>query len=137
MIDENLHEKLQDIALGVAELVATKNADYGPSAISQAPGGPLNGIHVRLHDKLQRAIHIAHRDPADINHESQRDVYVDVLGYALIALMVLDGKWPGTAKKPTIPEEPKPLGGLPPALGCGECQIPCPTDDPTCKAVRR
>lgn len=89
-------ESLRDTALSIADLVASKNADYGPHAINRAPGGALNGIHVRLHDKLERAINLLDRtsEYAGVNHESRRDTYVDIAGYALIALAILDGTWP-------------------------------------------
>jgi hypothetical protein len=35
------------------DLLVSKQADYGPDAINRAPGGPLNGINVRIHDKVR------------------------------------------------------------------------------------
>ena len=35
-----------------AQLLISKHRDYGPKNISQSPGGALNGLRVRMHDKL-------------------------------------------------------------------------------------
>ena len=42
------------IARKAIDLLVKKHNDYGPSNISDAPGGPLNGLSVRLHDKVAR-----------------------------------------------------------------------------------
>jgi hypothetical protein len=39
---------------GLAELLIKKQKDYGPKNISDSPGGPLNGLRVRMFDKLAR-----------------------------------------------------------------------------------
>lgn len=85
------------------DLLVTKQADYGPHAITRSPGGALNGINVRMHDKLARVVNLTGRptdagagqlDPAAVNYESVRDTYRDLANYAVIAVMVLDGVWP-------------------------------------------
>ena len=53
---------------------------------------PLNGLRVRIHDKLARINHLIETD-ADPQHESLRDSFIDLANYALIALMVLDEEW--------------------------------------------
>lgn len=75
------------------ELLLRKHADYGPRNISAAPGGPLNGLRVRLHDKFARINHLA-ESGADPANEPLRDSFIDALNYCAIALLVLDGKWP-------------------------------------------
>jgi hypothetical protein len=87
----DLDVTLEEYAYSVAQLVGRKQKDYGPRAINDAPGGPLNGINVRLHDKLQRAINLG-THPAQ--NESIFDTYMDIAGYALIAMLYLDGQWP-------------------------------------------
>jgi hypothetical protein len=76
-----------------AELLISKHRDYGPKNISQSPGGPVNGLRVRMHDKLARINHLIDNDVAPEN-ESLRDSFIDLANYAIIALMVLDGEWP-------------------------------------------
>lgn len=88
-----LEDFLDEYALNVAALVASKQRDYGPRAINDAPGGALTGINVRLHDKLARAVNLqTYLHPAQ--NESLFDTYMDIAGYALIAMLYLDGKWP-------------------------------------------
>lgn len=74
------------------ELLLSKHKDYGPRNIADAPGGPLNGLRVRMHDKLARINHLIDTD-ADPQHESLRDSFIDLANYSLIALMVIDGRW--------------------------------------------
>lgn len=76
-----------------AELLLRKHRDYGPKNIANSPGGALNGLRVRIHDKLARINHLVDsgKDP---QNESLRDSFIDMANYATIALMVLDGAWP-------------------------------------------
>ena len=73
-------------------LLLSKHKDYGPKNIAQAPGGALNGLRVRMHDKLARINHLVDSN-ADPQHESLRDSFIDLANYSLIALMVIDGRW--------------------------------------------
>lgn len=75
------------------ELLLRKHKDYGPGNIALAPGGPLNGLRVRLHDKFARIDHLAATGVRPQN-ESVRDSYLDALNYCAIALLVIDGDWP-------------------------------------------
>lgn len=74
-------------------LCLKKHKDYGPKNISLSPGGPLNGLRVRMWDKVARANHLIDSGATPEN-ESLRDTYVDILNYAAIAIMVLDNSWP-------------------------------------------
>jgi hypothetical protein len=93
--EAELRAYLEEYAYDVADLVFTKQQDYGPNAISNAPGGALYGINVRLHDKLSRLSHLLSGGRAEhpAYHEPIIDTYRDVAGYALIAMLVVDGKW--------------------------------------------
>jgi len=44
-------------------LLIKKHKDYGPTNISLSPGGPLNGLRVRMHDKLARINHLIDKTP--------------------------------------------------------------------------
>ena len=81
------------IADGLVSLLLSKHKDYGPGNIADAPGGPLNGLRVRMHDKLARINHLIDSG-ASPEHESLRDSFKDLANYGIIALMVLDGTWP-------------------------------------------
>jgi hypothetical protein len=82
-----------------ADLLSTlvkKQADYGPTNISLAPGGPINGLLVRMNDKMQRLINLTYSGSTlEPENEAIRDSYADLANYCVIALMVLDGKWEG------------------------------------------
>jgi hypothetical protein len=74
-------------------LLLRKHRDYGPTNISRAPGGALNGLRVRMHDKTARINHLIDSGATPEN-ESLRDSFIDLLNYSAIALLVLDGDWP-------------------------------------------
>lgn len=74
-------------------LLLKKHRDYGPTNISMSPGGPLNGLRVRMWDKTARINHLIDSGATPEN-ESLRDSFIDLLNYSAIALLVLDGKWP-------------------------------------------
>ena len=73
-------------------LLLKKHKDYGPKNISGSPGGALNGLRVRMHDKLARINHL-YDSGATPENESLRDSFIDMANYAIIAMLVLDGKW--------------------------------------------
>jgi hypothetical protein len=77
------------------ELLVKKQLDYGPKNIANAPGGPLNGLLVRMHDKMARLNHLIYEVKDTPQNESIEDSFVDLLNYSAIALMVLRGKWSG------------------------------------------
>ena len=74
-------------------LLIKKHLDYGPKNIAHSPGGALNGLRVRMHDKVARINHLVDSKVAPSN-ESLRDSFIDLLNYSAIAIMVLDNKWP-------------------------------------------
>jgi hypothetical protein len=75
------------------QLLLRKHHDYGPHNIGNSPGGPLNGLRVRIWDKVARINNLTERADAPKN-ESLRDSYVDLVNYGIIALVVMDGNWP-------------------------------------------
>jgi hypothetical protein len=76
----------------LAELLIKKHKDYGPKNISDAPGGALNGLRVRIHDKTARINNLVDLKVSPQN-ESLEDSFMDLANYAIIGLMVLKGKW--------------------------------------------
>ena len=74
------------------DLLLRKHRDYGPKNISASPGGAINGLRVRIHDKLAR-INNLYDSGATPENESLRDSFMDMANYAIIALLVLDGEW--------------------------------------------
>lgn len=75
------------------QLLVKKQLDYGPTNISRAPGGPMNGLRVRMHDKIARINNLLDKG-VDPENESLQDSFIDLLNYSVIALMVLDNTWP-------------------------------------------
>lgn len=75
------------------KVLIKKQSDYGPKNIALAPGGPINGLRVRMHDKMSRINHLVDNGATPEN-ESLRDSFLDMMNYSAIALMVLDGDWP-------------------------------------------
>ena len=73
------------------DLLLSKHKDYGPRNIADAPGGAINGLRVRMHDKLARINNLVDsgKDP---EHESLEDSFKDMANYAIIGLLVLRGK---------------------------------------------
>ena len=82
-------------------ILLSKHADYGPLNIANAPGGALNGLRVRMHDKTARINHLIdnakYKNP---EHESLRDSFLDLMNYSAIALLVIDGNWPTSNSGP-------------------------------------
>ena len=74
-------------------LLIKKHHDYGPKNISLSPGGPLNGLRVRMWDKVARINNLIDSN-VNPSNESLRDSFIDLLNYSAIAMMVLDGTWP-------------------------------------------
>ena len=74
-------------------LLLKKHEDYGPDNISKAPGGPLNGLRVRIWDKIARINHLIDNGATPEN-ESLEDSFRDLANYASIAVLVLQKKWP-------------------------------------------
>jgi hypothetical protein len=85
-------EVVKRYALENAELLLSKHRDYGPSNIAAAPGGALNGLRVRIHDKTARINNLIDSGKSP-EHESLRDSFIDLANYALIALLVIDKEW--------------------------------------------
>jgi hypothetical protein len=79
-------------------LLISKHHDYGPKNIAHSPGGALNGLRVRMWDKVARINNLIDSNVAPSN-ESLRDSFLDLLNYSAIAMMVLDKTWP------ELPEE--------------------------------
>jgi hypothetical protein len=79
------------------DLLISKHKDYGPKNIADAPGGAINGLRVRMHDKLARINNLYEymEDTKGFQpqHESIEDSFKDMANYAIIGLLVLRGQW--------------------------------------------
>jgi len=87
--EEAVQQKFQH----AKHVLLSKHKDYGPKNIAHSPGGALNGLRVRMHDKMARINHLIDKK-AKPEHESLQDSFLDLANYAIIAMLVLDGEWP-------------------------------------------
>ena len=89
MFNEAVQQKFQH----AKAVLLQKHKDYGPKNIALAPGGPINGLRVRMWDKMARINNLVDSG-AKPENESLKDSFLDLANYAIIAMMVLDGEWP-------------------------------------------
>lgn len=87
---ENLEEILEELK----SIMVRKHQDYGPNNIAHAPGGAMNGLIVRMHDKMTRLENLTYKRDTP-NYESIEDTFVDLANYAIIGLLVQRGQWEG------------------------------------------
>jgi hypothetical protein len=73
-------------------LLLSKHRDYGPRNIADAPGGAINGLRVRMHDKLARINNLVD-SKNEPEHESLEDSFKDMANYAIIGMLLLRDKW--------------------------------------------
>jgi hypothetical protein len=92
-VDDEFVTNVWRILDAAGNLLIKKHHDYGPKNISQSPGGPLNGLRVRMWDKVARINNLIDSN-VNPSNESLRDSFIDLLNYSAIAMMVLDGTWP-------------------------------------------
>lgn len=92
-VDHKFVADMWSVLDSAGNLLISKHHDYGPLNIARSPGGPINGLRVRMWDKIARINNLVDGDKKP-NNESLRDSFIDLLNYSAIALMVLDGNWP-------------------------------------------
>jgi hypothetical protein len=92
-VDDEFISDMWSVMDRAGNLLISKHHDYGPLNIARSPGGPINGLRVRMWDKIARINHLVDNNSAPQN-ESLRDSFIDLLNYSAIAIMVLDGNWP-------------------------------------------
>ena len=88
----HLETHMSNTVKELTDLLLSKHRDYGPKNISLAPGGAINGLRVRMHDKLAR-INNLFDSGANPQHESLEDSFKDMANYAIIGLLVLREQW--------------------------------------------
>lgn len=87
-------EDVNYILTELQQIMFKKHEDYGPMNIAAAPGGAMNGLRVRMYDKLARLNNLV--DTGDTpNFESIEDTLIDLANYAIIGLLVQRGQWEG------------------------------------------
>ena len=92
-VDNKFAADMWSVLDSAGNLLLSKHHDYGPKNIAGSPGGPINGLRVRMWDKIARINNLVDNNK-NPNNESLRDSFLDLLNYSAIALMVLDNNWP-------------------------------------------
>ena len=90
---EKLERDVQNVVNSNVAMLLSKHRDYGAKNIANAPGGALNGLQVRIHDKLARINNLIDSGVSPEN-ESLIDSFLDLANYAVIAQLVIRGEWP-------------------------------------------
>ena len=91
-MDNKFVKDVEKVYAEAQAVLLKKHMDYGPKNISMSPGGPLNGLRVRMHDKLARINHLIDSGALPEN-ESLADSFLDLANYAMIAQLVIRGEW--------------------------------------------
>ena len=92
-VDDEFITNVWRVLDSAGNLLIRKHHDYGPKNVAHSPGGPLNGLRVRMWDKVARINNLVD-SKVNPSNESLRDSFVDLLNYSAIAIMVLDKTWP-------------------------------------------
>ena len=106
--DDRFDRDVSALKRAEADVLMRKQHDYGAANIAQAPGGPLNGLAVRLYDKVSRLANLAaHGEVTEAHFESLEDTMLDIANYGTIGQMVLKGMWPTIRADEAQAREPK------------------------------
>jgi len=92
---ERREESIAQACDELRDLLIRKNRAYGPSAIKDAPGGPLNGLRVRIFDKHARLQNLAHDRSLGngVPDEALEDTLLDLAGYGVIGVLAERDLW--------------------------------------------
>lgn len=100
-------EDINTIIYELREILLKKQNDYGPYNIARAPGGPMNGLLVRMFDKMARLENLRNKGDTP-NYESIEDTLIDLANYAIIGLLVQRGQWEGIDDRDVARGVPRP-----------------------------
>jgi len=92
----NFNEAVYKTAKKIAEMLIKKRLDYGNENLK--PFGEL-GILIRVYDKLSRLKNLLYDNPHMLydnphrkpKNETVEDTWLDIAGYAILALMMREG----------------------------------------------
>jgi len=91
-ISDEFYFNVVEAADDMIDVLLLKHEDYGPTNIANAPGGAVNGLIVRLYDKIARLnnLYVNNSQP---NYENLYDTFLDIANYGLIGMLVVEDKW--------------------------------------------
>lgn len=75
------------------DLMINKNSDYSGKRIDNISITGIEGISVRLLDKVSRFYNLTHTNKQFVKDESIRDTLIDIMNYANIGIQLIDGVW--------------------------------------------
>ena len=106
----NLSNDLDIVLSKLKSILLKKHEDYGPLNVAHSPGGPLNGLRVRMYDKLARINNLYQKGGDTPNYESLEDSFIDLANYAIIAILVQNGQWEGVPVRSLNAQSSGPVG---------------------------
>lgn len=80
-------QQIKKITDEVTSILLRKNADYGSASFDLG----LNGNMVHLWDKVRRYRTLVENQHKSPNFESVEDTLRDIIGYAIIGLIIIEG----------------------------------------------
>lgn len=95
-------EKFRDIIADLYELFCAKMYNYGSgnimlggkSDVKEDVDLAIQGVVIRMHDKINRLVQLTLKNKEDVVNESVSDTFTDIANYAVIALILMDkGVW--------------------------------------------
>lgn len=81
-------EELKKVLEEIEELLKMKNRNYGDKNIEKIG---KSGILIRLEEKLERLKYMIQNNIED--KETVEDTWKDIIGYAVIGIMLERGRW--------------------------------------------
>ena len=81
-------QQIKRITDDVSAILLKKNADYGSASFDLG----LNGNMVHLWDKVRRYRSLVENKDKSPNFESVEDTLKDIIGYAIIGLVILESE---------------------------------------------
>ena len=94
-MSKTFEQSCRESALQIAEIVISKQHDYGHDNILAFRE---QGLVVRLWDKISRLKNLIWKN-AEPKNESIQDTFIDIGGYAIIGLMLLNNTFTNKLKK--------------------------------------
>ncbi len=97
-MDENVRDTVlvhdfNKIQHELSTLFAAKQACYGPANIARFG---IDGVLIRMYDKMQRLLNLVwDKKENAYPEETVRDTFMDMAVYGTIALLIMNGEWPG------------------------------------------
>lgn len=78
------------LAQEMADLIISKQNDYGKDNILESPAGPEVGLLVRMWDKFARLKNLITNNKKP-NNETLDDTLIDIANYAILMMMIRKG----------------------------------------------